>query len=455
MSRGRGIARLAFILACLGATAALMIWPAVGSAASPHVDLSTANRCDFIGQQAGSDCLLPFPDDYYTVRDDSTPTGRRVNLKTAAMPANSNGDHIDAAPYNASDGFSPGETIVVRVPGLATKTALQYTGAAPINHIARYRDAFQPIVVIDADTGKRWPIWSEIDANASSPAGAALLINPAKNFASGHRYIVALRNLQTAGGDPIRAPAGFRYYRDRLPSGSPIINRRRPHFESIFDTLAKTGIGRHSLYLAWDFTVASDRNIARRALHMRNDAFAALGDTDLADRTVQGSSPAFHVTDVQNFTPAENSQVARRVTGTVTVPCYLEPSCAPGSKFATPGRQLPARNGTWDANFDCIIPRSAVDGSPSPARPSLYGHGLFGDASEVGSGATASTWPGTSRWRATVTSPAGRSTCATTPSPRSVTRTSPTGRCRVHRRPSTSPTCRTSPRPRTHRWRAA
>ena len=77
----------------------------------------------------------------------------------------------------------------------------------PINHIGRYREPEQPIVVIDANTGKRWPIWAEIDSNATTPASTALLINPAQNFASGHRYIVALRNLRTAGGQTIPAPA--------------------------------------------------------------------------------------------------------------------------------------------------------------------------------------------------------------------------------------------------------
>src|SRR5919202_1680356 len=71
--------------------------------------------------------------------------------------------------------------------------------------------------------------------------------------------------------------------------------------------------------------------------------------------------------------------------GTVTVPCYLAPSCSPGGQFELDGRGLPTRDDTWDANFDCIIPRSAVEPYPSPARPSLYGHGLFGSASEVAS----------------------------------------------------------------------
>jgi hypothetical protein len=384
----RAIARVTTLAACLGSAAGMLIGPAMGSAsppASPNVDLSAADRCDFIGQQGGSRCLLPFPDDYYTVRDHTTATGRRVNLKTAAMPANTHGVHIDAAPYNASDGFSPGETIVVKVPGFDSEAALRRTGAVPINHIGRFQDPNQPIVVIDAATGKRWPIWAEIDSNATSDASTALLINPAKNFAAGHRYIVALRNLKTASGATIEAPPGFRYYRDRLPSGKPAINRRRGHFAQNFQTLRKAGIERRDLYLAWDFTVASDRNIAARALHIRDDAFASLGDTRLGDQTVEGDAPQFQVTQVQSFTPAQDPQIARRVKGTVTVPCYLEPSCAPGGQFALGAGGLPSRNGTWNANFDCIIPRSAVNGAPSPARPSLYGHGLFGSASEVGS----------------------------------------------------------------------
>jgi hypothetical protein len=68
--------------------------------------------------------------------------------------------------------------------------------------------------------------------------------------------------------------------------------------ESIFRKLRKAGIGRRSLYLAWDFTVASERNLTERALHLRDDAFALLGDTDLADGQIQGDAPDFTVTSV-------------------------------------------------------------------------------------------------------------------------------------------------------------
>jgi hypothetical protein len=342
--------------------------------------------------------MLPFPNDYFTVADSSTATGRRVNFLTADMPRNKAGKPIDPAPYNLNDGFSPGSTIVTRVPGLDTPRAFLKTGAVPIQNIARSYAPNQPIVVINADTLKRQLIWSELDSNASSPATTDLLIHPATNFREGGHYIVALRNLRDAQGKTIPAQPAFRKYRDRIKTADPTFEARRPHMEWIFSRLQKAGIKRKELYLAWDFTVASQKNLSERALFMRNDGFAQLGDRNLADLTVQGSAPTFTVTSVQNFQPCDPSgcqsgqddKIARQVEGRFLVPCYLDASgCPPGSQFAfTPGSTVPQRipGNTDAADFVCIIPRSAVDGGVHPARPSLYGHGLFGTAAEVDAG---------------------------------------------------------------------
>src|SRR4029078_11887301 len=121
-----------------------------------------------------------------------------------------------------------------------------------------------------------------------------------------------------------------RYYRDELPTDNATINAQRGRFESIFRTLRDAQIKRSDLYRSWDFTVASDENIAGRMLSIRNDAFAQLGDTTMSDLNVQGTSPAVSVTDVQNFTEGQDAEVAREVIGTYQVPCYLEPDCEPG-----------------------------------------------------------------------------------------------------------------------------
>ena len=350
----------------------------------PPIDLSEAENCDFIAQPGSQTCMVPFPDNYYTVADPTSATGRRVNFKTAGMPANAYGQHIEAGPYNASDGFSPGSAILLKIPGINTAADVAAMGSVPINKLSQYAKAKAPVVVIDVRTGQRWPIWTEIDSNAEDSSKAVLEIHPAVNFNSGDRYIVALRNLKNAAGEHLQAPAAFQYYRDDVPSAQEPINEWRAHYEELFSRLEKAGIGRSDLYLAWDFTVASDQNNTSRELSMRNDAFAQLGDTNLADGIPQGVSPTFEVTKVEN--EPNPGQIARRVIGTFDVPCFLFPDCGPGGTMHLDAEGNPIQNGTWTANFDCIIPDSVTTGPAGSGRPSLYGHGLLGDASEVGSG---------------------------------------------------------------------
>jgi hypothetical protein len=331
-------------------------------------------------------CLFPWPNDHFTVRDHSTATGRRVQLDPAAMPTNAAGTPVNPADYNLADGFSPGSTVITKVPGLDTPGAFEETGAVPITDIGRSFDRRQPVVVINARTGRRHLIWAELDSNASSPATTALLIHPAVNFREGERYIVALRRLRNAEGELLQPSPVFRIYRDRLRTRSPDVERRRRHMEGIFRRLKKAGIPRHDLYLAWDFTVASAEGLSGRLRHIRDDAFARLGDTQLGDLEVDGDAPTFEVTQVTDFTPAENAEIRRRVEGTVEVPCYLDqPGCPPGSRFRLGPDGLPERTigNLHQASFICNIPRS-VD-STRPGRISLYGHGLFGSAREVNS----------------------------------------------------------------------
>jgi hypothetical protein len=351
---------------------------------SMAAELPSDPKCEFIASPGSSKCMLPFPDDYYTKADPTSPTGRRIDFRALAMPSNASNVPIDITPYNGGDGFSPGSVITLKIPGIETAVDVAATRAAPINRVGRYATPSAPVVLIDASTGQRWPIWVEIDSTVKAEK-ANVEIHPAVNFTSGHRYIVALRDLRNAKKQHLQAPEGFRTYRDNIASGEEKINERRPHFEEIFATLSTAGIQRSSLYLAWDFTVASDENNTGRELTMRNSAFSALGENNLADGKVEGISPTFTVTSVEN--EPNPGEIARRVKGEVVVPCFLFPSCGPGGTMALGPEGAPVQNGVWSANFDCIIPASATSGAAESARPSLYGHGLFGSAGEVGSGA--------------------------------------------------------------------
>ena len=340
--------------------------------------------CDFLDPAV---CLLPWPNDYFTRVDPSTPTGRRLDLQLTSMPRNIAGKPIDPTEYNRNDGFSPGTPIVTKVPGLDNDAAFANTGLVPQTDMARAFDADQPAVLIDAESGERQLIWAELDKTAEADADRTLIIRPGKNLAEGRRYIVALRNLRNASGTTIPAQRPFVVYRDKIRTLDPIVEDRRPHMEDIFATLTAAGITRRELYLAWDFTVASEQDRTERARHIRDDAFAELGDTDLADLEVDGAAPAYTVTGVEP-TPTD-TRISAIVDGTFTVPCYLNlPDCRPGSRFAygLPTDTLPTRipGNTMEAHFRCIVPRSAS--AANPPRVSLYGHGLFGTRSEVGQG---------------------------------------------------------------------
>ena len=96
------------------------------------------------------------------------------------MPENSGGTQIDPEPYALNDGFSPGQTTVVRVPGLDTPEAFAATDPITLDNLSRNDEELkkEPVVVIDTETGERWPIWVELDSNATTPEETALLIHP-------------------------------------------------------------------------------------------------------------------------------------------------------------------------------------------------------------------------------------------------------------------------------------
>ena len=397
--------------------------PSVGAA--PLVPASSNLGCDPLDPSV---CLFPFPNDFFTVADLTTATDRRVAFSPLAMPRGGaevteggEGKPVDPTEFNRNDGFSPGSMILTHVPGIDLHatwgTQSEAHGTAAPNevgyfdhrdHIAdieRYLRPDAPMVVLNAETGERHPFWSELDTHPGAVSGGeqALILRPAVNFEEGARYIVALRNLRSANGSTIQPRAEFAAYR----SGTGADAARQTQFnEDVFPVLEEAGIARGDLYLAWDFTVASERNLTERMLHMRDDAFSRiLEDDDLSDRRVDGRAPTFTVDSTESRTDSwtdsrgvSHSQTMRRVRGRISVPNYLDriqqteghvkpnelPYDAP-----VPGSRLLDLNldGLPDQNpaepivnvpYVCDVP---LDG---PRFPMLYGHGLLGERNQVG-----------------------------------------------------------------------
>jgi hypothetical protein len=308
--------------------------------------------CDPLDERA---CLLPWPNDAFTVPDASTPTGRRLAIQPGATPKNAAGTPIDVTDQNRGDGFSPGSVVLAFIPGLDTAAS----GIAPSTDIGASITPDAPVLLWDASLRHTVAYWGELDAQA--PAGQqVLMIHPAMSLHEGDRFVVALRNLKDSSGAVIPRTAAFQAALD----GTPEPPDRAGDFTAILRDLSTAGVVTDGLYLAWDFTVASAQSLSGRVRHMRDVAYSKLGE----------GAPAFRVT-----AQADNGGL-RTVDGVFDVPNFLSGDGSPGSTFVLGTDGLPVQQPTpYEAKFHCLVPSAKSGTGPTI----VYGHGLLGDRTEA------------------------------------------------------------------------
>ncbi|HEX3617518.1 MAG TPA: hypothetical protein VHU61_13315 [Solirubrobacteraceae bacterium] len=371
--RVTALATVALLSLCLLAASARAATPGTSTSCQPYTS---------------TPCLFPFPDNRLTKPAKGSATGIQLNLPQAAMPVNNATPpaQISTAPYDQNDGFSPGSAILLHIPQLDTQKALTKTKAVGLLKMSAYTAKNAPIMVIDEKTGKRQMIYTQLDANATSAATTNLMILPGANWQDGHTYVVVLRDLKNARGRLISAPSWFEKLRDgkRLPA---LERGQAKRYAKIFKLLKKAKVAQDkTLYAAWDFTVASSKELTERLLGIRNGAFNELGDTNLGDGVVSGSAPAFTVTSDKTQT-FDNGKTGNVVIGTFQVPCYLQTcgdSATTGFDYNSSGLYATPVQGSGNvgtAGFECVIPSTATP--TNQARIVDYGHGLLGSMDEV------------------------------------------------------------------------
>ena len=193
----RGVIVLALVV--LLAIAAAACSDDGGSGADAAADSTFAVGGDGTCDDLDPDhCLLPWPNDRFTVADPSTETGLRLAIPADGTPQNVDGVPVDVTDQNRADGFSPASTILTFVP----EVDLEVSGVAPSTDIGASLDEDAPITLTDLTTNDRWPYWAELDAPA--PEGEQLLmIHPAVALTEAHRYEVAVDRLVQADGSPV------------------------------------------------------------------------------------------------------------------------------------------------------------------------------------------------------------------------------------------------------------
>ncbi|MEW6270306.1 MAG: hypothetical protein AB1689_13525 [Thermodesulfobacteriota bacterium] len=339
-------------------------------------------RCDFLIDDR---CILPYPSSVFLDEDPSTPTGLRVHYDVGSLPANASGKPIDPTDWNTLDGFSPGPMILALFPDTGHPIDLAASSVAFHTDFARSLDADHPTVIVRADDGERVIHFAELDAQTNDVEKKTLIIRPGKRLDDATRYLVAIRDLVDTQGTPIEARLAFRVLRDGIPdedvalacggSCAAAIAARRPAMEDVFARLEASGVAREDLLLAWDFTTASTEALTGWMVSIRDQAFA-LG------------TPSFTVTSVNTGTPPGsgfNAQIYARVEGTFQAPLFMTAD-APASRLNLVGG-VPAQNGFATVPWVAHIPRIAVaseNPAATPAKASLWGHGLLGSRFQLG-----------------------------------------------------------------------
>lgn len=341
---------------------------AAGQDADTGAETPPEGPCDPLDPTA---CALPWPSNVYLAPDPTRATGYALDFGATSLPSNLAGTHIDPAPYARLDGYSPGTAVLVHFPSLdGSDLPGEY-------HTDASLDPGAPVLwfEVQGDALVRVPYWAELDAGESNAAQKLLMVNPAVILKEGTRYVVAFRGLKDLAGAPIPPTEAFAKLRDGATADDPELAPRQARFDDVFALLEANGVDRQELVLAWDFVTGSSDALHGEMLHMRDDAFAAVGP----------SGPELTITEVEELSPEQNEYIAVELRGTFHVPSYMDPQPLPdGSTAWTMHRGpdgLPVQTGWRDEPLWIRIPRTALDGPPHGLIQ--YGHGLNGTGTQV------------------------------------------------------------------------
>ncbi len=308
-------------------------------------------------------CLLPWPSSYYLEKDSTTSTGFRVNYPAKALPKNKEGKHVDPTRYNLLDGFSIGSQPVVYFPGGVSKT-----GLPPIDDPGSSVTDKSLIWILEYDTGKRVPLFAEVDANESDARKAGLIIRPQRPLRFNTRHVVVLRQgILDAAGKALEAGDAFKRARDGLASKSKELQAEATRLKPVFAFLTKQKVDPKKVILAWDFHTVSQKAATRWLTTMVSEGLAKL-PTD---------GPKFKDVKVTNLDAMTEPNQLRKISAKMVVPSYLTSDKQTGI-LSLDAKNMPKYRAEQEFAFFVNIPRCA-EKATKPLPVLIFGHGLMGD----------------------------------------------------------------------------
>lgn len=313
----------------------------------------------------GSDCLLPYPSDFFRTEAPDLPSGFEIRAVGPARITSRRGASADLTAVHRIDGFSRLPVLTVSFSsGLAAEGLPGILDPPEGSATTESRS-----LLMDAETGEFVPHFVDLDPLAEDPSRQAVVIHPWVALRERSRYVVALKGLVLPGGDPVPTPEGFRRLRDRETAGDFGLEAMAKRFErEIFGPLVGAGVNRRDLQLAWDFTTGSDDHRQADMLRVR-----ALTLEWLATHTPQVT--------ISRIEENASTELWRTVEGTVTGPLFMT-SPEGGALLFRDAEGRVSANGTATFPFLAQVPASVRD-QFEPGRALSFGHGFFGSRTQL------------------------------------------------------------------------
>jgi hypothetical protein len=315
----------------------------------------------------------PFPDDFWTTPDGTSPTGLRLSLAVPARDADLQATWRALIADTAQlDGFSPIAPIVVELPDAADPATIPQTSEESLDPLASV--GLFDLTPGSPSRGKRVPFRSELRDDVTGPgvASKSLLLFPSIPLTPGGRYGLVVT--QRAGVNASRPfePSAFMAacLAPPVPGEPAQVTRVRPLVEDVLSVVsgqAVPPIPRDDVALVLRFSV-------RTTSSLPNDLLAVRADVDAE------APPALAVTSVEND-PVRGSPTAAIVRGTFAAPDYRSGTAtAPGANFVRDASGRPVRQRTRPVSFTLTLPRTTP---PHPVPVVMYQHGNPGNQDEV------------------------------------------------------------------------
>lgn len=316
-----------------------------------------------------TECLLPFPSDFFRRPDASTPSGFRVRLTEAAVVYDKAERSTDATAWRPLDGSALTPMIVGRVGHAFASTNFVNLVDDPKPTV----EGASPMLLVEAATGRLVPHYEDVDLEIEDPAQRTFILSPLERLAPSTRYVVLVKGLVDERGAPVEPARGFRMLRDRAASNDDAVGPLAETFErDVFPVAERVGVPRSSLQLAWTFTTGSLEGVTgdtKKAYGILRDELAA-------------NPASVRVTRVEEPT---SGLWGRKVYGTISLPSVLTGNGDRWALLARDERGAPKLNGRLDVAFRALVPRTVLAGSGT-ARTLIFGHGFFGTANEAEEG---------------------------------------------------------------------